>query len=92
MAQATTTSGQFSLKARDFLKGLVMAVGTPVLYLLQELIPGWDLPPLAKAAIAATITYLLKNFFAPAQVVVTDPTPKLIEDAKAGNVKVTSTN
>lgn len=53
----------FKLKLRDWLKGLIMAIGTPVLYLAQELIPSWNLPPLAKAAIAAAITYMLKNFF-----------------------------
>lgn len=53
----------FKLKGRDFLKGLIMAVGTPVLYLLQELIPEWNIPPLAKAAISAAITYLIKNLF-----------------------------
>ena len=56
-------STAFSLKLRDILKSFIIAVGTPILYLVQELIPGWNVPPIAKAAIAATITYLLKNFF-----------------------------
>lgn len=56
-------STAFSLKLTDYLKSFVIAVGTPVLYLVQELIPGWNIPPLAKAAIAASVTYLLKNFF-----------------------------
>lgn len=51
------------LNVYDFIKGLIMAVGTPVLYLVQELIPGWDISPIAKAAISAGITYLLKNLF-----------------------------
>lgn len=51
------------LKLRDFLKGLVLAVGTPVLYFLQELIPHWDIPSIAKIAISAGVTYLLKNLF-----------------------------
>ena len=49
-------STAFSLKLRDVLKSFIIAVGTPVLYLVQELIPGWNVPPIAKAAIAATIT------------------------------------
>lgn len=53
----------FSLKARDWIKGLIIAVGTPVLYLLQELIPNYPLTPIEKAALSATVTYLLKNFF-----------------------------
>lgn len=57
-------TGLFSLKLRDALKGLIMAIGTPVLYFLQEYVPGLEtLPPVAKIAISATITYLLKNFF-----------------------------
>lgn len=52
----------FSLKTRDFIKGLVIAVGTPVLYVVQEMIPGWPLTPIQKAALSATVTYLLKNF------------------------------
>lgn len=56
-------STRFTLKLRDWLKGLVMAVGTPVLYLVQELIPNWPLTPIEKAALSATATYLIKNFF-----------------------------
>lgn len=81
----TTTSGKFSLNARDFLKGLVIGVGTPVLYLLQELVPGWDIHPVLKAAIAATITYLIKNLFAPAQIVIQNPSPQQVEDVKNGD-------
>lgn len=51
------------LKVRDLLKGLILAVGTPVLYFIQELIPHWNIPPIAKIAISAGITYLLKNLF-----------------------------
>lgn len=64
------TSKQFTLNWRDLLKGLIMAIGTPVLYLIQEMIPGWNLDPIAQAALSALITYLLKNFFAPPTVVV----------------------
>lgn len=55
-------SKQFSLKLRDFLKSFFMAVGTPVLYFLQEAIPGYNLDPLAKIAISAAVSYLIKNF------------------------------
>lgn len=50
------------LKTRDFLKGLIMAIGTPVLYMVQEMVPGWNIDPIYKAAISAAATYLLKNF------------------------------
>lgn len=68
MANQVIVSPKFTLKVRDFLKGAIMAIGTPVLYLVQEMIPGYDIHPVAKAAIGALITYLLKNYFAPASV------------------------
>lgn len=70
----TLISTQFTLKLRDFLYGLIMAVGTPLLYLAQEMIPGWDADPFVKAGISAGITYLIKNFVEPSKVVtVTKP-------------------
>lgn len=65
----TLISTQFTLKLRDFLIGLIMAVGTPLLYLAQELIPGWNADPFVKAGISAGITYLIKNFIEPTKVV-----------------------
>ena len=62
MKQVIENNG-WGLKVKDFLKGLFMAVGTPVLYVLQELIPDWPLSPIEKAALSATVAYLLKNFF-----------------------------
>jgi hypothetical protein len=53
----------WGLKAKDYIKGAVIAVGTPVLYLLQEMIPNWPLSPIEKAALSALATYLIKNFF-----------------------------
>lgn len=53
----------YKLKLRDWLKGLIIAVGTPVAYLLQELIPNWPLNAIEKAALSAGITYMIKNFF-----------------------------
>lgn len=53
----------WGLKLRDFLKGAIMAIGTPVLYMLQELIPDYPLNPIEKAAASALVTYLIKNFF-----------------------------
>lgn len=71
MANKVHLSEQFKLKAADFLKGLILAVGTPVLYLLQEMIPGWEADPFVKAALSAFVTYLLKNLVEPAKVITT---------------------
>lgn len=52
-----------SLQTRDFLKSLILFVGAPVLYELQKLLPGYNLPPLVTVGISAAIAYLLKNLF-----------------------------
>lgn len=68
MVNKVIVSPKFKLKIRDFIKGAIIAVGTPVLYLVQEMIPNWPLNPVEKAALSALITYLTKNYFAPASV------------------------
>jgi len=70
-------SNFFSLNWRDFLRGWIMAIGTPALYLLQEMIPGFDIHSMYKIAISASVTYLLKNFF-------TKPDTKLYSDEIGG--------
>ena len=69
----------FTLKTRDYLKSLILAIGTPVLYFIQEAIPGYDLSPLVKIALAAGVTYLIKNFFTDVPPVIEiDPTKTLV--------------
>lgn len=62
---------QGTLNWRDAAKGAIMAIGTPILTVLQELIPSYDIPVIYKVGISALITYLLKNIFAPASVTTT---------------------
>lgn len=62
MANKIIVSEQFKLKALDFINGAILAIGTPLLYLAQELIPDWDANPFIKAGISAFITYLIKNY------------------------------
>lgn len=56
-------SGFLSLKQRDAIRGFIVAVLTPVLYLLQELIPHYDIPIIFKVALSGGVAYLIKNFF-----------------------------
>jgi len=91
--QIKVTSNQFDLSKSDWLKGLIMAVGTPVLMAIQELIPKWHFGPansttdiLIKAAISATVTYLLKNFVDKPKVVIEDQ--KTVEAVRDGNATV----
>lgn len=59
-------SGKFSLKTKDFLKGLLIAIGTSVLVVIQTSIEQGEFTfkwkTITMVAIGATITYLLKNF------------------------------
>lgn len=67
-----TTKQRFTLQGRDFWIGLLQAVGTVVLTLLLEQVKsglGYDWTVLIDAAIAAALTYLLKNFFEPTKTV-----------------------
>jgi len=85
------TSDQFSLSSSDWLKGLIMAIGTPILLAIQEMIPNWHIGTpgsgtdiLIKAAISATVTYLLKNFFDKPKVVIEDQ--KTVQAVKDGAI------
>lgn len=51
------------LKTRDFWNGLILAVGAPLLYFVQEWIPQLTIHPLLKIAIGTFVAYLIKNVF-----------------------------
>lgn len=73
--QTVTTSKKFSLTAPDWLKGLLMAVGAPVITLIiQSTNAGslvFDWKALLTVAISAAGMYLLKNFFTPSETRIT---------------------
>lgn len=71
MAQKVILSEQWKLQATDFIKGLILAVGTPLLYLLQEVIPGWNIDPFVQAGLSAGVTYLIKNLIEKPKVITT---------------------
>lgn len=82
----------YSVNWKDSFKGLIIAIGTPVFTLLQQLIPTWT-PFLsdhlgktggiiAQAALAAFVTYIIKNFF-------TDNTTEAIKILAPQNVTIT---
>lgn len=62
-------SGFMSLNWNDFGKGLLMAVLTPVLFLVQQSVDAGTLvfnwKALGIAAVAGGVGYLIKNFFTP---------------------------
>lgn len=69
----TITSKLYSLDKNDLLKGLLMAVVTPCLVIIQSSIDSGtltlDWKNIGMAAVGGGVAYLLKNFFTPSQVV-----------------------
>lgn len=102
--QVVKTSKKFSLTAPDWLKGLLMAIGAPVITLIiQSTNAGtltFDWKALLTTAISAAGMYLLKNFFTPSQTTITgtpapDSTTTVVippaAEVKAGIAKPTIT-
>lgn len=98
-----TTSKSGSLNLRDLVKGLIVVVGTAVISNVYEIIQNsissgtFTMPTkqeLLRAAyygIAAGLAYLIKNFFTPAQIVITGAHPDTVEEVKNGEADVTVT-
>jgi hypothetical protein len=80
----------FSLNWNDAIKGLIMAVGTPALFIIQQAIANgqfvFNWKQIGMAALAGGVAYLVKNFFTPA-----DPT-KEVTKTDDGTVTKTVVN
>ena len=76
MKQEITTSKQFTINWRDIAKGVLMAVLTPVIVIVQNSVAAgslsFDKNNIVMAAVAGFVGYLVKNFFTPAQTVITN--------------------
>lgn len=83
-------TGLFSLNAKDFLRGALMAIIVPVLYIVQTSIDAGDLTfkwkQIAMAGIGGFVGYLIKNFFTDdvkaAQKTIVKAEEKAVEDAQ----------
>jgi membrane protein implicated in regulation of membrane protease activity len=90
--EVKATAPKFSLSQNDFVKGLVMAVGTPVIAVLLATVQAgswqfdWNL--LGTTAVSALLMYLGKNFFTGPSLVVTDPSKNMVKEAEEGNLEV----
>lgn len=85
----TVTSQTGTLNLKDFGKGLLMAVLTPVLaIIIQSLNNGtltFDWKVIGIAAASGGLAYIIKNFLTPSQVVIQNPTKAQVEAVKNGN-------
>ena len=72
MSKVEITSKKFRLNAKDFLRGLLIAMLTAALMAVQNALDAGELvfkwKQITMAAIGGGVAYLLKNFFQPAQV------------------------
>jgi hypothetical protein len=87
---AQTTSSQFTLNWRDAIKGLVVAVLTPIFTtMLNSINQGsltfnWNLIWISAAG--GGLGYILKNFLSPSEVVITNS--EIVKAVKEGDVEV----
>jgi len=83
-----TTSKQFTLNARDIVKGLMMAVILPVLTIIQQSISEgkltFDWKLIGLTAAGGFVAYIIKNFLSPAEVVMTNVKSDTIDAIKDG--------
>lgn len=72
MEKEVVVKKQFSLKLRDFLVGLLVAVLTPILVSVEGVLRTgsleFDYHKLLVIGLSAGVAYLLKNFFEPTRV------------------------
>lgn len=80
------TAGRGTLNARDIGKGAVMAAIGAIIPIIYDSIDSgflnFDWHHIWKLSAGAALTYLIKNFLTPSQVIVTDPVK--VEAAKQG--------
>jgi membrane protein implicated in regulation of membrane protease activity len=76
----TITNKQGSLQGRDFIKGLLIAVLTAVLALVQTSLSAgelnFDWKVIGTAALSAGLAYIVKNWLEPTQTITIHDTPK----------------
>lgn len=85
----TQTNKQYSLNYRDLLRGLLIAVLTAVLTSIYELIQQGGLQSIEwkevlAIAVTAGLSYLIKNYFTPTEIVVVNPPQQAVDAAKEG--------
>lgn len=88
-----TTTKQFSVNMIDILKGLAVAVLTPVFsIMLVSLDAGsftFDWKIIGTVAASSFLSYVLKNFLTPARIVITDkPTVEAVKEGDKTMVAV----
>lgn len=73
-------SNLFSINWNDVAKGLLMAVITPAIFLIQQAIENggfvFDWQKIGMASVAGGVAYIIKNFFTPSAATSDSPVAK----------------
>lgn len=85
----TQTNKQYTLNYRDLLRGLLIAVITAVLTSALDAlnvggIDNLNWKSIGVIGLTAGISYLVKNYFTPTEIVVVDPPKAAVTQAKEG--------
>lgn len=92
---ATVTSKQYTLNLRDLVRGALVAIITPVFTIMLtslnagELVFNWK--AIGATALAALLSYLLKNFLTSTEITIKPASNEMVDDVKAGRAEVTVT-
>lgn len=95
---ATLTSQQFTLNSRDIIRGLITAVITAFLTSIYQGIEAGSFPTAAQLKTAgliglgAGISYLLKNWLSPTEIVITPASKDQVEAIKSGDAEAKVVN
>lgn len=94
--QTVVTSKRFNLNLSDWWKGLIMAVGAPVIAIIQQSLNAGTFTVNWKTvftvSLSAALIYLGKNFFDAPRIVVTDAPPETVQAVKDGDATVKVVN
>lgn len=86
----TTTSQQFTLSGSDVLKGLLVAIITPVITIIMSSLNAgtltFDWKVIGITALTAGLAYLIKNFLTPSAIMIKNP--EAAAEVKAGESEV----
>lgn len=89
--KVTTTSKKFTINVRDMLRGLIVAVITPIITIVSTSIGEgtltFDWKAIGLTALSAAVAYLGKNFFSPSSIEIEAPT-ETVQAVKEGEAQV----
>lgn len=90
--QTVTTSKKFNLTLSDWVKGLIVAVITPVITIIMTSLQAgnlvFDWKAIGITALAALLAYITKNWLTPAKITITGASNEVVEKVKEGDIDV----